>query len=103
MSERIEIRTLTDGGQQPPEVARLVATFLDAAERTDPGPDAPQVRDPGQPLRLDRLRQLDGRFLVAAGERDCNRALGRDREGVRPRLRPALGYRRRRADRLRRP
>jgi phosphatidylserine/phosphatidylglycerophosphate/cardiolipin synthase-like enzyme len=34
MSERIEIRTLTDGGQQPPEVARLVATFLDAAERT---------------------------------------------------------------------
>jgi phosphatidylserine/phosphatidylglycerophosphate/cardiolipin synthase-like enzyme len=34
MSERIEIRTLTDGGQQPAEVARLVATFLDAAERS---------------------------------------------------------------------
>jgi phosphatidylserine/phosphatidylglycerophosphate/cardiolipin synthase-like enzyme len=34
MSERIEIRTLTDGGQQPPEVARLIAAFLDGAERT---------------------------------------------------------------------
>jgi phosphatidylserine/phosphatidylglycerophosphate/cardiolipin synthase-like enzyme len=31
MSERIEIRTLTDGGQQPGEVARLVADFVDAA------------------------------------------------------------------------
>jgi phosphatidylserine/phosphatidylglycerophosphate/cardiolipin synthase-like enzyme len=34
MSERIEIRTLTDGGQQPVEVARGLAAFLDAAERT---------------------------------------------------------------------
>jgi phosphatidylserine/phosphatidylglycerophosphate/cardiolipin synthase-like enzyme len=34
MSERIEIHTLTDGGQQPPEIARLVAAFLDGAERT---------------------------------------------------------------------
>jgi phosphatidylserine/phosphatidylglycerophosphate/cardiolipin synthase-like enzyme len=34
MSERIEIRTLTDGGQQPPEVAHVVAGFIDAAERT---------------------------------------------------------------------
>jgi phosphatidylserine/phosphatidylglycerophosphate/cardiolipin synthase-like enzyme len=34
MSERIEIRTLTDGGQQPPEVARQVAEFIDAAERS---------------------------------------------------------------------
>jgi phosphatidylserine/phosphatidylglycerophosphate/cardiolipin synthase-like enzyme len=34
MSERIEIRTLTDGGQQPPEVARQVAAFIDAAEHT---------------------------------------------------------------------
>src|SRR3954447_7727261 len=34
MSERIEIRTLTDGGQQPADVARLVADFLDGAERT---------------------------------------------------------------------
>jgi len=31
MSERIEIHTLTDGGQQPPEIARLVAAFLDGA------------------------------------------------------------------------
>jgi phosphatidylserine/phosphatidylglycerophosphate/cardiolipin synthase-like enzyme len=31
MSERIEIRTLTDGGQQPGEIARLVADFVDAA------------------------------------------------------------------------
>jgi phosphatidylserine/phosphatidylglycerophosphate/cardiolipin synthase-like enzyme len=34
MSERIEIRTLTDGGQQPAEIARVVAGFIDAAERT---------------------------------------------------------------------
>ena len=34
MSERIEIRTLTDGGQQPPEVAREVAAFLDGARHT---------------------------------------------------------------------
>jgi phosphatidylserine/phosphatidylglycerophosphate/cardiolipin synthase-like enzyme len=34
MSERIEIRTLTDGGQQPAEVAHGVAAFVDAAERT---------------------------------------------------------------------
>ncbi|HEU5363021.1 MAG TPA: phospholipase D-like domain-containing protein [Gaiellaceae bacterium] len=34
MSERIEIHTLTDGGQQPPEIARVVAGFLDGAERT---------------------------------------------------------------------
>jgi phosphatidylserine/phosphatidylglycerophosphate/cardiolipin synthase-like enzyme len=34
MSERIEIRTLTDGGQQPPEIARAVAAFLDGAEHT---------------------------------------------------------------------
>ncbi len=31
MSERIEIRTLTDGGQQPLEIAHAVAAFLDAA------------------------------------------------------------------------
>ncbi len=34
MSERIEIRTLTDGGQQPAEIARAVAGFLDGAKRT---------------------------------------------------------------------
>jgi phosphatidylserine/phosphatidylglycerophosphate/cardiolipin synthase-like enzyme len=34
MSERIEIRTLTDGGQQPGEIARLVAEFVDGAERS---------------------------------------------------------------------
>jgi phosphatidylserine/phosphatidylglycerophosphate/cardiolipin synthase-like enzyme len=31
MSDRIEIHTLTDGGQQPVETARLVAAFLDGA------------------------------------------------------------------------
>jgi phosphatidylserine/phosphatidylglycerophosphate/cardiolipin synthase-like enzyme len=31
MSERIEIRTLTDGGQQPVEIARAIAAFLDGA------------------------------------------------------------------------
>jgi phosphatidylserine/phosphatidylglycerophosphate/cardiolipin synthase-like enzyme len=34
MNERIEIRTLTDGGQEPVEVARAVAAFIDGAERT---------------------------------------------------------------------
>src|SRR5436305_7382746 len=34
MSERIEIRTLTDGGQQPADVARAVAEFLDGAQHT---------------------------------------------------------------------
>ena len=34
MSSSIEIRTLTDGGQQPLEVARLVAGFLGAAQRS---------------------------------------------------------------------
>src|SRR4051812_5556897 len=34
MSSSIRIRTLTDGGQQPPEIARLVAEFLGAAKRS---------------------------------------------------------------------
>jgi phosphatidylserine/phosphatidylglycerophosphate/cardiolipin synthase-like enzyme len=34
MSERISIRTLTDGGQQPREIADAVATFLDGAGQT---------------------------------------------------------------------
>jgi phosphatidylserine/phosphatidylglycerophosphate/cardiolipin synthase-like enzyme len=34
MSERIEIQTLTDGGQVPADVARAVAGFLDAAKDT---------------------------------------------------------------------
>src|SRR3954471_11283742 len=34
MSNSIRIRTLTDGGQRPPEIARLVAEFLGAAKRS---------------------------------------------------------------------
>ncbi len=34
MNERIQIRTLTDGGQQPVEIAHAVAEFLDGAEKT---------------------------------------------------------------------
>jgi len=34
MSASIQIRTLTDGGQQPLEIARLVADFLGAAQRS---------------------------------------------------------------------
>jgi phosphatidylserine/phosphatidylglycerophosphate/cardiolipin synthase-like enzyme len=34
MSERIEIQTLTDGGQQPPEIAHAVASFLAGATKT---------------------------------------------------------------------
>src|ERR671934_173595 len=34
MSSSIQIRTLTDGGQQPLEIARLVAEFLGAAKRS---------------------------------------------------------------------
>ena len=31
MAERIEIRTLADGGQQPADIAAAVAAFLDGA------------------------------------------------------------------------
>src|SRR4051794_33457205 len=31
MTERIEIRTLTDGGQQPAETAQAIAAFIDGA------------------------------------------------------------------------
>jgi phosphatidylserine/phosphatidylglycerophosphate/cardiolipin synthase-like enzyme len=34
VSERIEIRTLTDGGQEPAEIARAVAAFLDEAKES---------------------------------------------------------------------
>jgi phosphatidylserine/phosphatidylglycerophosphate/cardiolipin synthase-like enzyme len=34
MSERIQIRTLTDGGQEPSEIAHAVAAFLDDAHHT---------------------------------------------------------------------
>jgi phosphatidylserine/phosphatidylglycerophosphate/cardiolipin synthase-like enzyme len=34
MSERIQIRTLTDGGQQPGEIAHAVAAFIDGAEHS---------------------------------------------------------------------
>jgi len=34
MSPSIQLRTLTDGGQKPPEIAHAVAEFLDAAERS---------------------------------------------------------------------
>jgi phosphatidylserine/phosphatidylglycerophosphate/cardiolipin synthase-like enzyme len=34
MSTSIRIRTLTDGGQQPPEIAHEVAEFLDAAKKS---------------------------------------------------------------------
>src|SRR5581483_5142632 len=34
MNERIQITTLTDGGQQPPDVARQVAAYIDGATRS---------------------------------------------------------------------
>ncbi len=34
VGERIQIRTLTDGGQKPPEVAQQVADFLDGAQKS---------------------------------------------------------------------
>jgi phosphatidylserine/phosphatidylglycerophosphate/cardiolipin synthase-like enzyme len=34
MNERISIRTLTDGGQQPAEIARVIAAFIDEAKTT---------------------------------------------------------------------
>jgi phosphatidylserine/phosphatidylglycerophosphate/cardiolipin synthase-like enzyme len=34
LDERIEIRTLSDGGQQPAEIAHAVAAFLDGAQHT---------------------------------------------------------------------
>ena len=134
---RIELETLTDGGQRPADVARGIAGFLsrrssldialydvrfetDAgalvlasllgavqrgvavrllynvdhparspslrrprrrpkrsrrfrsrrAGRRHPGPHAPQVRRPRRRGDLDRLDELDGRLVVATGERD---------------------------------
>ena len=172
MSERISIRTLTDGGQQPLEIAHAVAAFLDGAERTlelaqydfmlgpetaavvgdairraaargvairfaynvdhalpvpvppppeadaqliaslpvsakadrrDPRPDAPQVRHPGRPERVDRLAELDRRLVVAAGERRRGRRVGGAREGLRAGFRAAVDDGRRDEERLRRP
>ncbi len=34
MSERIEFRTLTDGGQQPTETAWAISAFIDGATRS---------------------------------------------------------------------
>jgi phosphatidylserine/phosphatidylglycerophosphate/cardiolipin synthase-like enzyme len=34
MSERIQVRTLTDGGQEPVEIAHAIAAFLDEAQQT---------------------------------------------------------------------
>jgi phosphatidylserine/phosphatidylglycerophosphate/cardiolipin synthase-like enzyme len=34
MSERIQVRTLTDGGQEPGEIAHAIAAFLDEAQHT---------------------------------------------------------------------
>ena len=151
MAQRIEIRTLSDGGQQPADVAAPVAAFLDGAttsldlaqydfnlgettkqivgdairraaearrapairlqrrprepdpgaaavrarrgadrdaagrregDRRHPRPDAPQVRDPRQRVGVDRLAQLDRRFVVPPGERRRDRPFGCDREGV---------------------
>ena len=162
MSERIEIRTLTDGGQQPGEIARLVAEFVDGAEHSldlaqydfDLGEENARVvgdavrraADRGVRMRfaynvdhanpipvppppepdvlliaslpvegkaiagvpdlmhhkflvrddehgLDRLAQLDRRFVVAAGERRRCRARRGDREGIHARLRAAVADR----------
>ena len=167
----IAARTLTDGGQQPLDIAHVVADWLGAAQHSldialydldlgpgiedvvtgaiegaakrgvavrlavqrrlpradpraaaaegaarghraaeradargarDPRPHAPQVRRPRPGLGLDRLDELDGRVVVAGGERDRDHRLGEGGDVVRARLRGALGQAGRDAERLRR-
>ena len=172
MSERIEIRTLTDGGQQPAEIAHAVAAFLDGAQHTldssqydfnlgpetaaivgdafrraaargvktrftynvdhglpipvppPPEPDVQLIASlpvEGRPIAgipdlmhhkyvirdgadvWTGLDELDGRLVVAAGERGRGRPLGSDREGLPHRLRPAVDDGGRDEERVRRP
>ena len=71
----------------------------DARGRGDPRPHAPQVRGSGHGVRLDGVHQLDGRLLVAPGERRRHRGLPRDRVRLRARVPAAVGDRPRREDR----
>ena len=52
-----------------PRPTRSSAAGGDARHRGRPRPHAPQVRRPRRSVGLDRLDELDGRLLVAAGER----------------------------------
>ena len=72
MSERISIRTLTDGGRQPAGVCPRVATFLDGAEHARPRAIRLQARarDGARGLRCDPPR--------AASRVRCGRAYNVD-------------------------
>ena len=103
MSERIEIRTLTDGGQQPPEIAHAVAAFLDGATHTldlaqydfnlgaGDGGDR-RRRDPAgrgarraDPVRLQRRpREPDPGAAAAGARRRADRVAAGRRQGRSP-------------------
>jgi phosphatidylserine/phosphatidylglycerophosphate/cardiolipin synthase-like enzyme len=62
MSERIEIHTLTDGGQQPAEVAHRVADFLTGAKKTlDLAQYDFNLADEAREIVSDALRSASGR------------------------------------------
>ena len=98
--------------RRPPRPDRGAASAGDGAggDRGAPGRDA--RGSPASPTscttssssatarrRLDGLDELDGRLLVAAGERHRHGRVARDRVCVRARVRPALGQRDGRATR----
>ena len=79
------------------------ATGRDARDCGDPRSHAPQVRRPRRRGRLGRLDELDGRLVVASGERHRHRRVGRDRVRLLACVRAAVGSRQRRRDGRRRP
>ena len=66
-------------------------------------PDAPQVRGPRRRRRVDRLHELDGRRVLARGERDRPRGVAGGRRGYTRELRAALGQGAARVERRRGP
>ncbi len=78
------------------------ASDRDARHRGHPGSDAPQVRRARRRGGLGRIDELDGRLVVAPGERHRDRRVPRDRVRVFPRIPRALGERDGRAHRERR-
>ena len=108
----IAIDTLTDGGQRPADVARGIAGFLSQARRsldialydvrfeTDAGAlvlaSLLGAVQRGVEVRLlysrvGRLDELDGRLVVASGERHRHPRVAGDRLRVHARVRSALG------------
>ena len=97
----VAVRMIYDVGHAEPDPraaaagagrrADLVARSAAPADRGHPRPDAPQVRGARRRVRLDRVGELDGRFVDAPGERDPDRGIDEARRGLHGGLRAALG------------